>query len=43
MSWAGHVAHMGEEEVHTRFWWGELRERDYWEGVGMNWIDLAEE
>jgi hypothetical protein len=30
-------------EVHTRFWWGELRERDNVEGVGMNWIDLAED
>ena len=29
-------------EVHRRFWWGELKERDYGE-VGMNWIDLAED
>jgi hypothetical protein len=26
MRWAGHVARMGEErEVHTGFWWGNLR------------------
>jgi hypothetical protein len=23
---AGHVAHMGREEMHTGFWWGDLRE-----------------
>jgi hypothetical protein len=26
--WAGHVAHILREEVHTRFWWGDLREGD---------------
>src|SRR5215468_10204774 len=26
MRWAGHVARMGE--VHTGFWWGDLREGD---------------
>ena len=29
MRWAGHVARM-EGEVSTRFWWGNLRERDHW-------------
>jgi hypothetical protein len=29
MSWAGHVAHMGKREVHTGFWWGDLREGDH--------------
>jgi hypothetical protein len=33
----------GAGEVHTQFWWGELREGDYWEGVGMSWIVLAED
>jgi hypothetical protein len=28
MGWAGHVARIGESEVHTRFWWGDLREGD---------------
>ena len=29
MRWAGNVTHM-EEEVCTRFWWGNLREWDHW-------------
>ena len=29
MRWAEHVAHMGEGEVSTGFWWGNLRERDH--------------
>ena len=30
MRWAGHVAHMGEERVCIRSWWGSRRERDHW-------------
>jgi len=30
MRWAGVVAHMVTGEVHTGFWWGELRERVTW-------------
>jgi hypothetical protein len=26
MRWAGYVACMGTREVHTAFWWGDLRE-----------------
>jgi hypothetical protein len=29
MRWAGQVACMGRREVHTGFWWGNLRERDH--------------
>jgi hypothetical protein len=36
MRWAGHVARMGRREVHTRFWWGYLRERDNLEDPGID-------
>jgi hypothetical protein len=26
----GHVTHTGDREVHTEFWWGNLRERSTW-------------
>ena len=29
--WAGHEARMGSGEVHTGFWWGDLRERNHLE------------
>jgi len=32
----GHVARMEREEVRTRFWWGNLRERDHLEGLGLD-------
>jgi hypothetical protein len=31
----GHVTHMGREEVHTWFWWGNLRKRDHLEDLGV--------
>jgi hypothetical protein len=34
MRWAGHVARMGE--VHTGFWWGDLREGDHLEDPGID-------
>jgi len=33
---AGHVARMRREEVHQRFWWGNLRERDHLEVLGVD-------
>jgi hypothetical protein len=33
---AGHVAWMGREEACTRFWWGNLRERDRWGDPGVD-------
>jgi len=36
MRWVGHVARMERGEVHTMFWWGNLRERDYFEDPGIN-------
>jgi hypothetical protein len=36
MRWVGHVARMGTGEVHTGFWWGDLRERDHLEDLGVD-------
>jgi hypothetical protein len=33
MGLAGHVAHMGKKRIHTGFWWGNLKERDYLEDI----------
>ena len=35
MRLAGHVARMGRD-VHTGFWWGNLRERDHLEDPGID-------
>ena len=29
MRWAVYVAYVGRGGVHTGFWWGNLREKDY--------------
>jgi hypothetical protein len=34
--WAGHVARMGERRGAYRVWWGNLRERDHLEGLGVD-------
>jgi hypothetical protein len=36
MRWAGHVARVEEGEECTRFWWGDLRESDHLEDVGVD-------
>jgi len=36
MRWSRSVARMGRREVHTGFWWGNLRERDYLENLGTD-------
>jgi hypothetical protein len=36
MRWTGHVTRIGRrEEVLTGFWWGNLRERDHLEDLGV--------
>jgi hypothetical protein len=42
----------GRGEVHPRFWWGDLKEKDHLESINLNlqeigcgyvdWIELAE-
>jgi hypothetical protein len=36
MRWAGHVARMRREEVHTGFWWGDLWEEEHLEDPGTD-------
>ena len=36
MIWPVHVAHMAVMRVHAGFWWGDLRERDHLEDVGLD-------
>jgi hypothetical protein len=33
---AGYVARMGRGEAYTGFWWGNLRERDHLEDLGVD-------
>jgi hypothetical protein len=33
--WVEHVARMGEKRGACRIWWGNLRERDHLEDIGM--------
>jgi len=35
MSWVGHVARFGRGEAHTGLWWGNMRERDHLEHLGV--------
>jgi hypothetical protein len=35
MRWAGQVALWGRGEVHTGFWWGDLREGDHMGDLGV--------
>jgi hypothetical protein len=34
--WVRRVAHTVEGEVHIGHWWGDLRERDHLEDVGVD-------
>jgi len=36
MRWAGNVARMGRGERYTWLWWGDLRERDHLEDLGVD-------
>jgi len=36
MIWAGYIAHTGGGQVHTGFWWGDLKERDDLEGLSVD-------
>jgi hypothetical protein len=37
MRWAGNVARRGKGEVYTGFWWGDLKDRDQLEELGVDW------
>jgi hypothetical protein len=36
MRWAGHVARKGIGQLNTRFWWGNLNERDHLKTPGTD-------
>jgi len=35
IGWAEHAALMGDREVHTAFWWGDVMARDHLEDIGV--------
>jgi hypothetical protein len=37
MRCAGHVVRTGRGKLHTRLWWGNLRNRDHSEDTGRRW------
>jgi len=37
MKWVGHVESRNRGEVHTGFWWGNLKERDHLEDLSIDW------
>jgi hypothetical protein len=37
MRGTGHVACIGKRNIHTGFWSGNLKERDYLEDPSVNW------
>jgi len=42
MSWAGHVARMGEDRACIGSCWGNRREREHWGDLGVDgWIILG--
>jgi hypothetical protein len=35
MSWAGHIMHMVEVSMHTKFWLETVKRRDHFEDLGI--------
>jgi hypothetical protein len=36
MMWTGQLSRMGDAEVYTGFWWGNLREKSTWKTSGLD-------
>jgi hypothetical protein len=36
LRWAVHIARIGKREVHTGFWWGDVREGDHLGDPGVD-------